>query len=225
MKKSTVLINNTEITIIKRKYQKKIYVKISKRGEIEVSSPFFVSDKYIRDFLIREYESILELKKSREIDDISYENGSVHYLFGQKYALDIRENKHPSVVTLDDKMIINISSVENIEKKEKMLEKFYKEKLEEKISQIVPKYENMMNLHASEYRIKKMKTRWGTCNITKKRIWVNLELAKKDVSCLEYIIVHELVHLLEKNHNARFYSIVEKYYPNYRQVKKSMDNI
>ena len=69
-----------------------------------------------------------------------------------------------------------------------------------------------------------MKTRWGTCNINKKRIWINLQLVQKDIDCLEYIIVHELTHLVEKNHNKRFYNIVEKYCPNYKQIQRKLNS-
>ena len=77
-----------------------------------------------------------------------------------------------------------------------------------------------MNVHAEQLRIKKMKTRWGTCNIEAKRIWINYELVKYPVDCLEHTIVHELTHLLETNHTPRFYTLLGKYYPNYRENDK-----
>ena len=77
-----------------------------------------------------------------------------------------------------------------------------------------------MGVHAEQFRIKKMKTRWGTCNIEEKRIWINYELVKYPIECLEHIIVHELTHLLETNHTLRFYALLEKYYPNYKKNDK-----
>lgn len=85
---------------------------------------------------------------------------------------------------------------------------------------VVSSCEKKMDVHASEVRIKNMRTRWGTCNIDKRRIWINLQLAKKPVECLEYVVVHELVHLLEKNHTHRFHALVEQYCPTWREAKK-----
>ena len=82
------------------------------------------------------------------------------------------------------------------------------------------KYEKIMGVHAEQLRIKKMKTRWGTCNIEAKRIWINYELIKYPIECLEHIVVHELTHLLETNHTPRFYALLGKYYPNFRENDK-----
>jgi len=71
--------------------------------------------------------------------------------------------------------------------------------------------------------LKKMKRRWGSCNITRQRIWLNLELAKRPLPALEYVLVHELVHLLERNHNNRFYTLMDSYIPNWRQQKQSLN--
>lgn len=73
--------------------------------------------------------------------------------------------------------------------------------------------------------IKKMKTKWGSCNIEKKRIWLNLELAKKPIHCLEYILVHEMIHLLERNHNDRFKNYMDNYLPNWKQIKDELNRI
>ena len=80
-----------------------------------------------------------------------------------------------------------------------------------------------MNVVVSEFGVKKMKTRWGTCNIRDRRIWLNLELAKKDPKCLEFIVVHEMVHLLEKHHTKRFYQLMDKFLPDWREREKLLN--
>ncbi|MGA2654702.1 MAG: SprT family zinc-dependent metalloprotease [Gammaproteobacteria bacterium] len=85
------------------------------------------------------------------------------------------------------------------------------------------KWQAIIGVAINEWRIKKMTTRWGTCNIEAKRIWLNLTLVKKPIECLEYIIVHELVHLLERNHNRRFYAHMDRFLPNWREIKKILD--
>jgi zinc-dependent protease len=227
--KKYVYIKDIIVEIIKRKTQKNIYIKISDKGEVRVSSPLFVSDLYIKELILKKYDELkiyLEEKsvKKNKIIENTYITGNKQYIFGKEYFLIVRYNKYQSVVTLGDKIIINVSDVDDNEKKEKLINKFYKELLQEKIKEISIKYEDIMGLKASQYRIKNMKTRWGTCNINKKRIWINLQLVQKDIDCLEYIIVHELTHLVEKNHNKRFYNIVEKYCPNYKQIQRKLNS-
>ena len=89
---------------------------------------------------------------------------------------------------------------------------------------LLEKWQRRIGTTAAEYRIKKMKTRWGTCNAKAHRIWLNLELAKKPVRCLEYIIVHELVHLLERHHNDRFTAIMDKHLPAWRSHRIELNS-
>lgn len=96
-------------------------------------------------------------------------------------------------------------------KRQAIMDVWYRERLKELIPEIIARYEPRMNVSVSTWGIKKMKTKWGTCNITKKRIWLNLELVKKPLAALEGVVVHEMVHLLERKHTPRFYALVEQY--------------
>ena len=96
-------------------------------------------------------------------------------------------------------------------KRQAILDTWYRERLKEIIPEYIARYEPRMNVSVSAWGIKKMKTKWGTCNITKQRIWLNLELAKKPVEAIEQVVVHEMVHLLERKHTPRFYALVEQY--------------
>ncbi len=100
----------------------------------------------------------------------------------------------------------------------------YRAELQHAIDTWVPYFQDRMGLHASEWRIRKMKTRWGSCNIQRRRIWLNLYLAAYPLHCLQYVIVHELAHLVEANHNARFWGLVEDYFPNWREVRAEMNS-
>lgn len=97
-----------------------------------------------------------------------------------------------------------------------MLNQWYRQQIKQLIPDLLTKWEPVVGVQAAEWGIKKMKTRWGTCNIGAKRIWLNLELAKKPIQCLEYILVHELVHLLERRHNDRFRDLMDKFMPQWR---------
>ena len=90
---------------------------------------------------------------------------------------------------------------------------------------LLEKWEQTIGVKADDWGVKQMRTKWGACNIEEKRIWLNLELAKKPKSCLEYIIVHELVHLLERNHNDRFVGYMNQFLPNWRQHRDELNRL
>ena len=100
----------------------------------------------------------------------------------------------------------------------------YRAELVRKTEVLMPKWEAITGLKSNEWRTKYMKTRWGTCNIVAKRIWLNVQLASKPPICLEYVILHELAHLVEKHHNKRFYGFVAKFMPNWQEIKSRLNN-
>lgn len=109
------------------------------------------------------------------------------------------------------------------EKCKKILALYHREYLEKTLPKLITIYEKKMGVSVKYYGIKKMKTRWGTCNAREQRIWFNLELAKKSADCLEYIVVHEMVHLLEQSHNKRFKLLMDHYLPGWKDIKKKLN--
>jgi len=105
------------------------------------------------------------------------------------------------------------------------MNEWYRVQLKSQIPELIEKWENKLNVKVSEWQVKQMKTRWGSCNIEKKRIWINLELAKKPINCLEYIIVHEIVHLLERHHNDKFMYYMDKCLHDWKQIKTELNKL
>jgi predicted metal-dependent hydrolase len=105
------------------------------------------------------------------------------------------------------------------------MEQWYREQLKELVPSIIQKWEKIMGVSPNEFAIKRMKTKWGTCNREAKRIWLNLELAKKPYPCIEYIVVHEMAHLLERNHNSNFVAIMDNYLPEWKQLKMELNKL
>ena len=105
------------------------------------------------------------------------------------------------------------------------MKEWYRKELKKIIPKLIEKWEKRMNLKVKEWQVKLMKTKWGSCTIEKKRIWLNLELAKKPIYCLEYIIVHEMVHYLERHHNERFLYYMDTYLPNWKQLKTELNKL
>ncbi|MFZ4462149.1 MAG: M48 family metallopeptidase [Patescibacteria group bacterium] len=107
--------------------------------------------------------------------------------------------------------------------RQKLLSLWYKQELEKRIALLVHQWESVLAVRVSSYATRQMKTRWGTCNTRSKKILLNLELMKKSPDCLEYVVVHEMVHLLEASHNARFHALMTKYLPDWKATKHKLN--
>ena len=134
-------------------------------------------------------------------------SGESHYFLGRRYRLRVVEHNFPAKVILP---------AADTKARERVLQRWYRERLRELISPLLSKWEAALGLCAAECSIKKMKTKWGACNIEARRIWLNLELVKKPPKCVEYLIVNELTHFLERHHNDRFISLMDGHLPDWR---------
>ena len=153
-------------------------------------------------------------------------NRESHYFKGQHYLMKVIEENAPPKVILQHKTIeLYVRPGTYTEKRKAILDNWYRMKLKETVAAIIEKWEMIINVQVNEFGIRKMKTKWGTCNRAAKRIWLNLELAKKPVECLEYIAVHEMVHLLERNHNDRFVSLMDEFMPKWRFFKDELNRL
>jgi hypothetical protein len=145
---------------------------------------------------------------------------------GKRYLLKVIETEgKPKVEIRHDKLILQVRPVSTTEQRHIILHEWYRDQLKSIVPEYIAKWEEIMNVKVEEFGIKKMKTKWGTCNREAKRIWINLELAKKPLECLEYIVVHEMVHLLERNHNDRFIAFMNKYSPQWRHFKEELNRL
>lgn len=225
MKYKTEIVG-LNVIVSKNKNQKNLYIRVvPPDGEVRVSVPYNCPDEEIRFIIIK---NISQIKAARERiiaqarrDKREYLSGESFYLWGKAYTLEVVEGFKSCNVRQDgDRIILEAPEASTLEKREKAIIEWYREEMKKSLPDIIDKCEESTDLKASEYRIKNMKTRWGTCNIQKKRVWLSLQLAKKPIECLEYVLIHELVHLLEKGHNDRFYVLVEKFYPNWKEARK-----
>ena len=213
-----LVVEGLDITIKYRKGMKNIYLRVEKNGDIVVKSPLRMPNYIIKKLI---HDNIAELKRrqNNSINNSSkkreYKTGETYFVFGQELPVEVVKSNKNTLIITEDKIVLVVKD-EN-QDREKIFQKGIREKLRQQSLYFIKKYELIMNVKANELRIKKMKTRWGTCNLEAKRIWINEELVKYPISCLEHIVVHELTHLLEINHTPRFYKLLEYYYPEYRQ--------
>ena len=215
-----------------RKAVKNINLRISQRsGDVLVSAPHSVPEAYILSFLNSKLDWICErqsaAKYRQKLNEQRFETGESHHFLGKPYPLKIRTNSHAKV-TLAKESDTSVTYIElscpessSIEQRSRLLDQWYREELKRLLSDIVNRWCLALGTSVNEYRIKKMKTKWGTCNIQDRRIWLNLELIKYPIKCLEYVALHELVHLFERRHNSRFYGLVQKHMPDW-QIHEAM---
>lgn len=187
-------------------------------GDVKVSAPFHTSKQMLLSFLISRVDWIEKQKKkiSLKYEDSVKEfvTGETHAFLGEQYILEIREvRKKPSVQLEGKNLVLQVRPGQDTSKREEILYTWYRSQLKELIPSIIEKHERSMNVKVSSFGIKRMKTRWGTCNLKTRKIWLNLELAKDTLQRLESVVVHEMVHLLEPSHNKRFYRLMDQYYP------------
>jgi predicted metal-dependent hydrolase len=204
-----------------------LYVKPPK-GNVIVSAPFSMGDEAIERF-VRTKTSWIK-KQIAKFDDQSrqsereYVSGETFYVWGKQYYLQIECGSKNSLVLSGNKAILTVRKESTVKQRENFVREWYRELLKTEIARLLPRWEKVTGLKTTSWQTKYMTTRWGTCNMKTGKIWLNLQLAKKSPECLEYIILHELIHLVEKKHNEKFVSLMDKYMPMWREVKNKLNS-
>jgi predicted metal-dependent hydrolase len=221
-------LGNINIDIIAKDIKNVHLAVLPPLGRVRISAPKRMNLETIRMFAITKLDWIRKnqakmLNQSRE-SARDYISGESHYFLGKRYLLKVvNTSEKPNVLCSHNNIILNIKQDSNKENKQKLLQEFYRKQLKEILLRMIEKYEKSMNLKVEELQIRKMRTRWGSCNPRKKKIIINLELVKKPLQCLEYVITHEMVHFFERKHNKKFISYMDKFLPNWRHCKQNLN--
>ncbi len=150
----------------------------------------------------------------------------IHFFNGNRYLLKVIEHDAPAKVELKPQTIeLYVRPGTSKEKRQIIVNEWNRKQLKKSIPTIIRKYEKLMNIEIHDFGVKKMKTKWGTCNVDAKRIWLNLELAKKPGEYLEYVVVHEMVHLLEPTHNNRFITLMNQFMPKWKFFRDELNRL
>jgi len=191
-------------------------------GRVRVAAPLAVSDEAVRLAVIgklgwikRQRARFEDQPRQSKREMVS---GESHYFLGQRYRLNVVVQGGPGRVAIRNKRTIHLFVREGSDtaQRERVLLAWHRQQLKALIPPLIARWEAAMGVKVAERGVKQMKTKWGACNIEARRIWLNLELAKKPVQCLEYIILHEMVHLLERHHNDRFIKLMDSFMPQWR---------
>jgi len=227
MKKITV----SDITIdVVRKDIKNIHLAVyPPTGRVRIAAPLGVHDDVIRLYAISKLGWIKrhqrKFKEQERLTPREYKDRESHYYLGKRYLLNIIEVDAPPKVVLRNKTYIDmyVRPGTPAAKRHEIMNKWYRVQLQKQIPTLIDWWEKKLDIKVSEWHIKQMKTKWGSCNIERKRIWVNLELAKKPLHCLEYIIVHEMAHFFERKHNEDFILHMDKFFPKWRSYREELN--
>ena len=230
-KSNKTLIEVSDLSIeIVRKDIKHFYIGVHPpNGQIRVSAPLRLDDDAVRMAIIsrlgwirRKQASFVKQQRQSQRE---YVSGESHYFAGKRYRLKVTEQDcSPRVQLLNNTRIgLMVRRGTDRDKREAVLYEWYREHLRAQLPPLLAKWQPKMGVSVNEARIKKMKTLWGSCNIEAKRIWLNLELAKKPKSCLVYVLVHEMTHLLERHHNDRFRELMDTFLPQWRTYRDELN--
>ena len=198
-------------------------------GRVRVAAPLVVSDEAVRlavvgklGWIKRQKKKFVEQPRQSQREMV---NGESHYFMGRRYRLRVHEQDGTAKVALRGIASLDLFVRHGMtaEQREAILLRWYREQLKALIPPLLEKWQPILGVRLASWGIKKMKTKWGSCNVNARRIWLNLELAKKPVQCLEYIIVHEIMHLLERHHNERFMELMDTFLPQWKLYRHELN--
>ena len=152
-------------------------------------------------------------------------SGESHYFLGRRYRLSVTERSGPNLITLNgtSDLRMQLRPGTDRDRREQLLNAWYRQHMKELMPDLIAKWQPVIGVQVADWGIKKMKTRWGSCNTRDHRVWLNLELAKKPLHCIENVLVHEMVHLLERKHSDRFRELIDSFLPQWRLYRDELN--
>ena len=200
-------------------------------GRVRVSAPSRIDDEAVRLAVIsklrwirRHQQTFADQPRQSRREMVS---GESHYLMGRRYRLNVLEHNGPNRIsrTGNVELTLHVRPGTDRDKREQVLNDWYRQHMKSLLPDLIARWQPIIGVQVHDWGIKKMKTRWGSCNIRDHRVWLNLELAKRPLHCLEYVLVHEMVHLLERHHNERFKSLMDQFLPQWRSYRDELNQV
>ncbi len=190
-------------------------------GKVLVSAPSFLNKTDVADIIQPRMEwirkSVSKMRSVRENTYPGYRDGEIHYVWGRPHRLCLQSKDQPPRVSLKKgRLVLNHRPGADQNSRCAVLEAWYRDQVRTRAASIMTRMEPVMGVKIHQLYVRRMKTRWGTCNVSRQTIRLNTELASRPFEGLQFITVHEMTHLLEPSHNARFYKLMDKYLPQWR---------
>lgn len=199
-------------------------------GKVTIAAPLRMDIQTLRVFAIsklswirKQQEKIKNQKRETAREYINKEN---HYYLGKRYLLKVIDTDlRPKVILKHNTIELYVKPNTDTLQRKTILESWYRNKLKELIEEYISNWEKQIKVRVKDFGVRKMKTKWGSCNHNAQRIWLNLELAKKPRHCIEYVVVHEMVHLINRLHDERFTAYMDKLLPQWRAIKRELNDL
>lgn len=200
-------------------------------GRVRLAVPLTTDSEVMRLFAISKLawikKSVKGFKEQARESERSYISGESHYFKGKRFLLEVVEHEGFNSLEIigSKKLLMKVRKGADREMRAKVMKEWYRKQLKLQVPELLEKWESVVGVTAAAWGVKQMRTKWGACNTEAKRVWLNLELAKKPTICLEYILVHELVHLHERTHNERFVALMNQFMPNWRLYRDKLNSL
>ena len=199
-------------------------------GRVRIAAPSRMSLDTIRVFAISKLAWIkLQQKKLREQERETpreYLNRESHYLWGKRYLLTVKADQEaPSIELRHHRILLRVRPGTSEERKQALFEEWYREQLKKAVLPLLAKWQPLIGVTVSRFFVQRMKTKWGSCNPSACHIRLNTELAKKPPECLEYIVVHEMAHLIEPTHTRRFIALMDRFMPKWQFYREALNRL
>jgi predicted metal-dependent hydrolase len=199
-------------------------------GRVHISAPMRMNLDTVRVFAISKLDWIKQQQRKLQEQDREtpreFLDLESHYLWGKRHLLRVIESEQiQSIEVQHNRLLLHVFPQTNEEKKQEMIAQWYRSQLRAAVTVLIEKWTPIMGVEVNAFYIQQMKTKWGSCNHLAGTIRLNTELAKKPQECLEYVAVHEMVHLLEPTHNSRFIAMMDKFMPNWRLRREYLNQL
>jgi hypothetical protein len=199
-------------------------------GRVRIAAPKRMSIDTIRVFAISKLDWIKQqqtkLREQERETPREYVDRESHYVWGKRYLLTVSESDEPPSVELKhSRMVLRMRPGTAERRRQALMEAWYREQIKQAVPLLLARWQPLMGVRVERFFVQRMKTKWGSCNHKARTIRLNTELAKKPAECLEYIVVHELVHLLEPTHNARFVALMDRFMPKWQFHRQVLNRL
>ena len=199
-------------------------------GRVTIAAPTRMTLDTIRVFAISKLAWIRQQQRKLQAQERETPREFLpresHYVWGRRYLLTVIEGDQPATVTLShSRIVLRVRPGADRAKRQAILDEWYREQIKKAVPPLVAKWEPLMDVKVARIHVQRMKTKWGSCNAAAGAIRLNTDLAKKPRECLEYLVVHEMAHLLEPTHNARFVAVMDRFMPKWRSFREALNRL
>ncbi|QMU60845.1 MAG: DUF45 domain-containing protein [Gammaproteobacteria bacterium] len=226
-----LIVSGINIQVVRKNIKNINFSVRAANGQVRISAPKYITDEALEAAVLSRmgwiHKRIQTIKSLPILQVKKYVTSETHDFMGKQYTLEVVEQSGKPQMQLQSSGTLKMCIRPNTKlvNRERVLNEWYRAELKMRIPVLIEKWQPIIGKKVSEWSVKKMKTRWGTCNINKKRIWLNLELAKQPEACLEYVVVHEMTHLIERNHNKHFRRLLDSFIPSWENIERDLKMI